>query len=407
MNMTTRVEQQVITKQHPKWLFINEMCRHTKDLYNYVNYLIRQEFVNNKKYLSYSILNADKELRANELYKFCMSQPTNCVLRRLDRNWKSFFKAIKNWKENKEKYNAMPKLPKYLKKDGRFVWEIPNNACYITGDELHFRIRKLQDIKWKTKAKGRLLQVRFVPRGNDYVMEVVTEVEIDNKPKGEMSRIIGMDLGVNNFVTITNNIGEQPIIINGKGLKSINQYFNKKRAYLVGRTIHRNGKGWSNKLDKLNNKRFNKVKNFMHHASKFVIDYCKLNNIGTIVCGLNNFWKQEAKLGSNTQSFIFIPYDMFIRQLTYKCEEAGISFVTTDESYTSGTSFLDNEKPIKENYNKKRRIKRGLFRSNNGTLINSDVNGSLQIIKKVAPNAFADGVQGYLTPVIINVTNAI
>lgn len=407
MNMTTRVEQQVITKQHPKWLFINEMCRHTKDLYNYVNYLIRQEFVNNKKYLSYSILNADKELRANELYKFCMSQPANCVLRRLDRNWKSFFKAIKNWKENKEKYNAMPKLPKYLKKDGRFVWEIPNNACYITGDELHFRIRKLQDIKWKTKAKGRLLQVRFVPRGNDYVMEVVTEVEIDNKPKGEMSRIIGMDLGVNNFVTITNNIGEQPIIINGKGLKSINQYFNKKRAYLVGRTIHRNGKGWSNKLDKLNNKRFNKVKNFMHHASKFVIDYCKLNNIGTIVCGLNNFWKQEAKLGSNTQSFIFIPYDMFIRQLTYKCEEAGISFVTTDESYTSGTSFLDNEKPIKENYNKKRRIKRGLFRSNNGTLINSDVNGSLQIIKKVAPNAFADGVQGYLTPVIINVTNAI
>lgn len=383
------------------------MCRHTKDLYNYVNYLIRQEFVNNKKYLSYSILNADKELRANELYKFCMSQPANCVLRRLDRNWKSFFKAIKNWKENKEKYNAMPKLPKYLKKDGRFVWEIPNNACYITGYELHFRIRKLQDIKWKTKAKGRLLQVRFVPRGNDYVMEVVTEVEIDNKPKGEISRIIGMDLGVNNFVTITNNIGEQPIIINGKGLKSINQYFNKKRAYLVGRTIHRNGKGWSNKLDKLNNKRFNKVKNFMHHASKFVIDYCKLNNIGTIVCGLNNFWKQEAKLGSNTQSFIFIPYDMFIRQLTYKCEEAGISFVTTDESYTSGTSFLDNEKPIKENYNKKRRIKRGLFRSNNGTLINSDVNGSLQIIKKVAPNAFADGVQGYLTPVIINVTNAI
>lgn len=106
MNMATRVEQQVITKQHPKWLFINEMCRHTKDLYNYVNYLIRQEFVNNKKYLSYSILNADKELRANGLYKSCMSQPANCVLRRLDKNWKSFFKAIKDWKEHKEKYSG-------------------------------------------------------------------------------------------------------------------------------------------------------------------------------------------------------------------------------------------------------------------------------------------------------------
>lgn len=367
--------------------------------------MIRQEFLQNKQYIQYKEINFD--LKSNELYKLCMSQPANCVLRRLDKNWKSFFKAIKDWKEHKEKYNAMPKLPKYLKKDGRFVWEIPNNSCYIVGDELHFRIRKLQDMKWKTKAKGKLLQVHFVPRGNDYVMEVVTEVEIEDKPKREMSRIIGMDLGVNNFVTITNNIGEQPIIINGKGLKSINQYFNKKRAYLTSRTIHRNKINWSNKLGRLTNKRFNKVKNFMHHASKFIIDYCKLNNVDTIICGLNSFWKQEAKLGSGTQSFIFIPYDMLIRQLTYKCEEAGINFITTDESYTSGTSFLDNEEPIKENYNKKRRIKRGLFKSNNGTLINSDVNGSLQIIKKVAPNAFADGVQGYLTPVIINVANAI
>ena len=154
-----KVEQQIITKQHPKWLFINEMCRHTKDLYNYANYLIRQEFVQNKKYIQYKEMNFD--LKSNELYKLCMSQPANCVLRRLDKNWKSFFRAIKDWKEHKEKYNAMPKLPKYLKKDGRFVWEIPNNSCYITGDELHFRIRKLQDIKWKTKAKGRLLQVRL------------------------------------------------------------------------------------------------------------------------------------------------------------------------------------------------------------------------------------------------------
>ena len=398
-------EQQVVRPSHPKYKIIDEMCFHSKDLYNYANYLIRQSFIIDGEYISYRKMNSD--LKTHELYKLCMSQPANCVLRRLDKAWKSYFESIKDWNKNPSKYLGKPKIPKYLKKDGRYCWEIPNNTCYIIGDELHFRIRKLQDIKWKTKAKGRLLQVRFVPRGNDYVMEVVTEVEIEDKPKREMSRIIGMDLGVNNFVTITNNIGEQPIIINGKGLKSINQYFNKKRAYLMGRTIHRNRKGWSNKLDKLNNKRFNKVKNFMHHASKFVIDYCKLNNVDTMICGLNNFWKQEAKLRGNTQSFIFIPYDMFIRQLTYKCEEAGINFITTDESYTSGTSFLDNEEPIKENYNKKRRIKRGLFKSNSGALINSDVNGSLQIIKKVAPNAFADRVQGYLTPVIINVANAI
>ena len=400
-----RCEQQIIKKSHPKWAFINEMCKHTKDSYNYANYLIRQEFIQNKQYIAYSRMNFD--LKTHELYKSCMSQPANCVLRKLDKNWKSFFKAIKDWREHKEKYSAMPKLPKYLKKDGRFIWEIPNNTCYIIGNELHFRIRKLQNIKWKTKAKGKLLQVRFVPRGNDYIMEVITETKIDDSPKQKMSRVVGIDLGVNNFATITNNIGKQPIIINGKGLKSINQYFNKKRAYLVRRTFRRNNKYWSNKLDKLNNKRFNKVKNFIHHASKFIINYCKLNNIDTIICGLNKSWKQEVKLRVNTQSFVFIPYNMFIKQLAYKCEAIGVNFVITNESYTSGTSFLDNEEPTKNNYNKNRRIKRGLFKSNSGRLINSDVNGSLQIIKKVVPNAFADGIQGYLTPVIINIANAI
>lgn len=396
-----RVEQQIISRNHPKWAYINEMCYHSKNLYNHANYIVREEFVNNHLYTRYSELKS--QLQKDDLYKACMSQPANCVLRRLDKTWKSFFVAIKDWKKNPQKYNGMPKLPKYLNKKGRFVWEIPNNSCYIEDNEVHFRIRKLQNIKWKTKAKGRLLQVRFVPRGCDYVMEIVTEVEI-NPPIRENNNIVGIDLGVNNFVTMTNNIGKQPIIINGKGLKSINQYFNKKRASIMGETIRRNNQHWSLRLSKLTNKRFNKVKNFMHHASRFVVNYCLDNNISTVVCGLNSFWKQEANMGhQNNQNFIFIPYDMFIRQLRYKCKEAGIRFLTTDESYTSGTSFLDNEEPIKENYNKSRRIKRGLFRTNDGRLINSDVNGSLQIIKKVFPNTFADGIQGYLTPSIINV----
>ena len=396
-----RVEQQIITKNHPIWCYINQMCYKAKNLYNYANYLIRQEFTENKSYIKYYDMNSSLKNVAE--YKACMSQPANCVLRRLDKIWKSFFVAIKDWKRNPHKYKGMPKLPKYLNKNGRFVWEVPNNTCYLDGNELHFRIRKLQDIKWKTKAKGRLLQVRFVPRGCDYVMEIVTEIEI-NPPTKENDNIIGIDLGINNFVTITNNIGKQPIIINGKGLKSINQYFNKKRATIMSETIRRNNQYWSLKLSRLTNKRFNKVKNFMHHASRLIVDYCLENDISKVICGLNSFWKQEANLGhQNNQNFIFIPYNMFIKQLKYKCEEVGIKFMTTDESYTSGTSFLDDEEPIKENYNKSRRIKRGLFRTNDGRLINSDVNGSLQIIKKVFPNAFADGIQGCLTPSIINV----
>lgn len=393
-------KQQIITKQHAKWKYINQMCLAAKNLYNYANFIIRDNFIKNGNCIPYSQLNS--QLRSHELYKACMSQPANCVLRRLDKAWKSFFVAIKDWKKNPKKYKGMPKLPKYCNKNGRYVWEIPNNTCYLDGEELHFRIRKLQDVKWKTKVKGRLLQVRFVPRGCDYVMEIVTEVEIEVEEKHN-SNVAGIDLGANNFVTLTNNIGEPPIIINGKGLKAINQYFNKKRAAMMNDLIKRNDQHWSYALSRLTNKRFNKVKNFMHHASKFVIQYCLEHDISTIVCGLNNFWKQKAKIGKNTQSFVFISYDMFIKQLQYKAAQTGIKVILADESYTSGTSFLDNEDPIKENYDKKRRVKRGLFKTNDGRLINADVNGSLQIIKKVFPNAFADGIEGYLTPSIINV----
>ena len=392
-----RTEQQIIRKSHPLWKTIDEMCYLSKNLYNYANFLIREEFINNKKYIQYFDLN--KEIHTNKIYKDCMSQPANCVLRLLDKNWKSFFKGIKDWKKNKHKYLGMPKIPKYLKQNGRFPWMIPNNTCYLEGNELKFRIRKLQTIRWKTNAKGRLIQVRFIPRGTCYVMEIVTEVELPDFQKHEPKNIASIDLGVNNFATITNNIGLKPIIINGKGIKSINQFYNKRRAEMRSKLVNQ---GWSNALDGITMKRFNRVKNFMHNSSRFVVNYCLENDIDTLVCGLNNGWKQEMNIGKrNNQIMQSIPFDMFIKQLEYKCQEAGINFITMDEAYTSGTSFLDNEEPTKVNYDKSRRVHRGLFKSGNG-FINADVNGSLQILKKVFPNAVADGIVGCLIPSRIN-----
>ena len=133
----------------------------------------------------------------------------------------------------------------------------------------------------------------------------------------------------------------------------------------------------------------------MHIASKRVVDYCVLYGIDTLVCGLNKTWKQESNMNKqNNQKFVSIPYDMFIKQLAYKCENNSIRFITTEESYTSGTSFLDGEEPCKENYNKSRRVHRGLFISNGGIKINADVNGSYQIMRKVFPDAFANGIEG-------------
>ena len=377
------------------------MCFNAKNLYNYANYIIRQEYIQSKRYIPYKEMNSN--LKKHQQYKDCMSQPANCILRLLDKNWKSFFEGLKEYQNNPRKYLGRPQIPKYLKKDGRYLWMIPNNSCYFdkTKGELCFRIRKLQYVKWKCHCQGRLIQVRFVPRGCVYVMEIVSEVEVPDIVESN-NRIVGIDLGVNNLITASNNIGKQPFIINGRGLKSINQFYNKRRAELQSELKHRNNKDWSEKLDVITQKRFNRIKNYIHNASSYVIKWCLKNQIDTLVVGHNDKWKQKVKLKRvNNQNFTYIPYDMLIQQLAYKCENVGIRFIETEESYTSGTSFLDGELPCKENYDKSRRIKRGLFQSGQG-LINSDVNGSLQIIRKVFPDAFGYGIEVCLTPTIIN-----
>ena len=401
--LVNRVEQQVIKRSHPLWKTIDEMCFNSKNLYNYANYLIRQEFINNKEYISYMKLNHD--LKSHDEYKACMSQPANCVLRLLDKNWKSFFNGLKEYEKNPKKFLGKPKIPKYLKKNGRFNWIIPNNTCYFDekNEELKFRVRKLQSIKWKCRCIGRLIQVRFVPKGCVYVMEIVSEVEVPDIPELKGERILGIDLGVDNLVTATNNIGKQPFIINGKGMKSINQFYNKRRAKF--QSLLPKGSCWSKRLEQITLKRFNRIKNYMHNSSSYIIKWCLEHSIDTIIIGHNDKWKHNSKMSERVnQNFISIPYNMLIKQLVYKGENIGIRVIETEESYTSGTSFLDGEYPCKENYDKSRRVQRGLFQSGS-CLINSDVNGSLQIIKKVFPDAFSYGIEVCLTPIIINVTN--
>jgi putative transposase len=384
------------------WKLIDLMCFNSKNLYNHANYIIRQEYIENKRYIPYKEMNFN--LKTHQQYKDCMSQPANCTLRLLDKTWKSFFNGLKEYEKNSKKFLGRPQLPKYLKKDGRFIWMVPNNSCYYDKEngELHFRIKKLHSFKWQCRCLGRLIQVRFVPRGCVYVMEIVYEIEVPDIAK-ESNRILGIDLGINNLITASNNIGEEPFIINGKPLKSINQFYNKRKSHIQSNLSRRNDKIWSKELDIITQKRFNRVKNYMHNASSYVIKWCNENQIDTIIIGHNDKWKQRTRIGKiNNQKFSYIPYDMLIGQLKYKCEDNGITFIETEESYTSGTSFLDGELPCKENYDKKRRIKRGLFKSGQG-LINSDVNGSLQIIRKVFPDAFGYGIEVCLTPTVINV----
>lgn len=394
-----RVEQQIIRENNPIYKIADQYCFYSKNVYNAANYIIRQEFINNKNKLS--AYDVQKLMQSMDCYKECGSQAAQKTIQLLDKAWKSYFVAIKDWKKNPDKYLGMPKLPKYLPKDGRQVFMLKNIQCSLKDGMFRISFKPFGGYTVRTHADGKLMQCRFVPKSDYYVLEIVYEIEVPDTVE-ERIRICSIDLGVENFITMTNNIGLQPIVIKGGAIKSVNQFYNKRKAELQSQLKKEIGKDWSNKLQKLTDKRYEKIKYLMHCASKKVVDYCVENDIDTLIIGLNKKWKQENE---NKQNFTYIPFDMFINQIKSKCEEHGVEVVITEESYTSGTSFLDNEQPIKENYNKERRVHRGLFISNSGKTINADVNGSYQIMKKVVPDVFDEGIEGVGShPIRLNIT---
>jgi putative transposase len=216
---------------------------------------------------------------------------------------------------------------------------------------------------------------------------------------------MSIDLGLDNLATIVTNTGLNPIIINGKGLKSNNQYYNKKKAHYQSVAKQMNNQYYTNRLYRLTQKRNLKIDDYLYKVSRYIVDFAFEHQINTIVIGNNKNWKQFSSLGKRTnQAFVSIPHQKLIDKICYKAQLCGIQVILTEESYTSGTSFLDNELPEKSYYNKKRRVKRGLFVSNQGIQINADVNAAFQIMKKVFPNAFADGIEDVvLHPVRVSI----
>lgn len=389
-----RVERHIIKPNHKHYNLLNEFCYKSKNLYNYANYIIRQEFIKNGNWIRYN--NLDKILKQEENNFDYKNMPlASCsqqCLKLLDKNWKSFFQSIKDYNQNPSKYLGRPKLPKYKPKNGRNILILTSQNCKIQKGIVKFP-KTFKGFYLKTKV-NKLQQVRIIPKDRYLVVEIVYKIN-DIVPMLDNNKYISIDLGLDNFVTVVNNCGLKPFVINGKGLKSINQYYNKQVSYYKSISKRMNGLDYTNRISKITNKRNNKVDDFIHKASRYIVDYCRDNKINTIIIGNNKNWKQNSKMSKVVnQNFISIPYYKFIEKVKYKAEEIGINIIITEESYTSGTSFLDNELPIKENYNKNRRIHRGLFISNNNVRINADVNGAYQIMKKVFPKAFSNGIEG-------------
>ena len=385
-----RTEQHIVDRQSKWYKMLESKCHVAKNIYNQGNYLVRQEFINNGKWLHYT--DVEQQVKNNKDYPdywgWNLANSGQQVLRQLEKNWKSFFKSIKDWKKNPSKYTGRPKLPKYLKKDSLCEFALTTQQVRLKDDNLvHFPKSMngftIQPQFIYDERFVRFNQCRIVPKNDRIIVELIYEINITDKPI-EFGGVGSIDLGIDNFVTFVDNLGNKPIIINGKGLKSCNRYYNKLIAKTKLQLDSDGNKGYSHLLYSITNKRNDKVNYFMNRASRYIIEHCLTVGITTIIVGKNEGWKQNSNLGKvNNQKFVQIPYNLFIQKLTYKAQEVGIQVILTEESYTSGTSFLDNELPIKENYNRNRRVKRGLFKSNDGRLINADVNGAYQIMKKV------------------------
>ena len=337
-------------------------------------------------------------MKSHEAYKALPAKVSQQILMVLDNNWKSFFEALKAYKVDSLKFSGRPKLPKYKDKvKGRNLLVYTIQA--ISSKQLKKGIIKLSGtdflIKTQVNPDG-ICQVRVVPKCDSYVIEVIY-----NEPESTVNNansVASIDLGLDNLVALTSNQpGFIPLLINGRLLKSINQFYNKRKARLQSQL--KGSRKTSSRIQRLTRCRNQKVDNYLHHASRVIIDHLVAKQVGTLVVGKNIQWKTDINLGKQTnQNFVSIPHSGLIEMLEYKARLVGITVIVQEESYTSRSSFLDLDpipvygKTDKDPVFTGQRIKRGLYKISTGRLINSDVNGSYNILRKAIPNAFRDGI---------------
>lgn len=391
------IEKHIINSSHSFYKECDELCFKSKNIYNQALYNVRKYYFDNKKYLNYySNYHITKE---QECYNYLPSNVFCQTVRLVDRNFKSFFSLIKN-------PSIKNKIPKYLDiKNGRCVTIYPKKTL---SKKIFFKTGKIylsqSNIYITTRIKdfNQIKEVRIVPRVNHYVIEVVYKKE--EKQHNETGIIASIDLGLNNLATVTFNNGKNPIIINGRPIKSINQYFNKKKSHLQSKL--KNNQKSSNKIKKLTQKRNNKVNDYIHKASRLLVNQLVSNSVSTLVIGKNTSMKQDINIGKkNNQNFTQLPIFKFADVIKYKCELEGINIIFQEESYTSKCSFFDNEEICKKENYYGIRIKRGLFKTKSNKIINADVNGSYNIMKKAIPNGcFPNGIEGLgINPVLLNI----
>lgn len=405
----------------PATPLLDRAAETARKLYNSGLYVLRQSLFKNKGILFYEDLNRifkkKRDQRESMLYaQMPTVKSAQQTLRALCDTWKGWSNALKSYKAAPQTFTGRPRLPKYLR-DRRHTFYVTNQDARIDKNgvlvihSLDFKLKLMPGIQ-------KINRVTFKPLVNGYKVTVaVVQPEDRQKPYlPDNGRYVGIDPGVDNAFACVSNTGVEPMLINGRALKSVNQYYNKERARLkhlqaryhqLESTIQtkqgpKKVYAETKTMKRITDWRNRKIYEFAHKASKRIVEYALSCEANTIVIGKNKSWKRSANMGKkNNQNFIGIPHKTIIDMITYKANLEGITVIWTNESYTSQTSALDGEKPCWENGNKSRlkqgkspaarRIRRGLFRSNKGLLVNADVNGAMQIIRKVFPSVSFDG----------------
>ena len=390
------VKQQIKHLTKEEYNILRELCRTAKNLTNQAIYNVRQYYFQEKQYLRYEA--NYYEMKHLENYKLLNSNIAQQTLKDVDAMFKSFFTLIKLAKQGKYDFKHI-KIPNYLPKNGYANIVISqiriknNNILMIPFSNAFKKKREVNRIQIKIPPvleNKKIKQIQIIPKFNARFFEIQYTYEIQEENINlNTNNALAIDLGVNNLCTCVTNAGKS-FIIDGRKLKSINQFFNKQNAKLQSIKDKQNIKRQTKQQYLISRKRKNRVNDYINKTCRYIINYCLINDIGTLVIGYNQSFQCKANLGKKTnQTFTQLPFGRVREKLEYLCKRYNINYVLQEESYTSKASFFDNDElPIYNADNPQtykfsgKRIKRGLYQTKNNYQFNADCNGALNILRK-------------------------
>ena len=389
------IKQQVKHLTKEEYNILRELCRISKNLTNQAIYNVRQHYLQEKQYLRYEA--NYHELKNCENYKLLNSNMAQQTLKDVDAMFKSFFALIKLAKQGKFNFKHI-RLPNYLPKNGYanlIIGQIRLRKDNILTIPFSNTFKKKYNNKIQIKIpqvleNKKIKEIQIIPKFNARFFEIQYTYEIQEENiKLNTNNALAIDLGINNLCTCVTNTGKS-FIVDGKKLKSTNQFFNKQNAKLQSIKDKQNIKRQTKQQYLISNKKKNRVDDYINKACRYIINYCLTHDIGTLVVGYNQSFQNKANLGRKiNQIFTQLPFGKIREKLEYLCKRYNINYILQEESYTSKASFFDNDDlPIYNMDNPQtyefsgKRVKRGLYQTKDGYRFNADCNGALNILRK-------------------------